>query len=114
MYRAGSARLHLPTRDWVRPKAAWELSERYGAVSSCLDDASFLAAVQALCVAYDAYTRRRPPGLARSRARAQRRPRERAEVWAAEPGGAHAPRRVAEYTYHRFIWRWAAAWGPTL
>ena len=21
---------------------------------------------------------------------------------------------VAEYTYHRFIWRWAAAWGPTL
>ena len=36
--------------------AAWELSERYGAVSSYLDDASFLAAVQALCVAYDAYT----------------------------------------------------------
>ena len=50
----------------------------------------------------------------RSRARAQRRPRERAEVWAAEPGGAHAPRRVAEYTYQRSIWRWAAAWGPTL
>ena len=36
--------------------AAWELSERYGAVSSYLDDASFLAAAQALCVAYDAYT----------------------------------------------------------
>ena len=26
----------------------------------------------------------------------------------------HAPRRAAEYTYQRPIWRWAAAWGPTL
>ena len=36
--------------------AAWELAEGYGAVSAYLDDASFLASVQALCVAYDAYT----------------------------------------------------------
>ena len=42
--------------------AAWELAERYGAVSSYLDDASFLAAVQALCVAYDAGRGRRRRG----------------------------------------------------
>ena len=35
---------------------AWNLAERMGAVTSYLDDASFVAAAAALCVAYDAYT----------------------------------------------------------
>jgi hypothetical protein len=34
----------------------WELAEAMGAVSSYLDDASFVAAAAALCTAYDAYT----------------------------------------------------------
>ena len=36
--------------------AGWNLAEAMGAVSSYLDDASFVAAAAALCTAYDAYT----------------------------------------------------------
>ena len=35
---------------------AWNLAERMGAVTSYLDDASFVAVAAALCVAYGAYT----------------------------------------------------------